>query len=320
MKYKHLFGPVLSRRLGLSLGIDLIPYIVCSLDCVYCEVGRTNHLTLDRSNYIPINEILEELDDYLASQPKLNYITFSGAGEPTLHAEIEKVIQYIKSHYPKYPLALITNSTLLSDENIRNDVKEVDLILPSLDAVSEPIFDKINRHHPDLKAAELVNGLIEFRKIFKGKIFLEIFIIEGLNDTEAELSLLKEACRKIQPDKIQLNTLDRPGTEEWVTASSKENLLRIKALFEPLPVEIIAKISISKDAPVHVYTQIDDITELIKRRPCTLKEIMSVMDLHVNTVIKYLRYLTEQGIICEKKEDRGIFYKINTEKNDEEKK
>lgn len=310
MKYEHLFGPVLSRRLGLSLGIDLIPYKVCSFDCVYCEAGRTTNLTSIRNEYIKTNDILNEVDVYLSNKPTLDYITFSGAGEPTLHKDIAKITKYIKDKYPQYSLALITNSSLLGDAQMREDIKNIDLVLPSLDAVSEDVFKKINRPTNDIKASDIVEGLVRFREMFNGKIYLEVFIIEGLNDTEAELSLIKKACERIKPDLIQINTLDRPGTEDWVAASTKENLERIKAFFEPMSVEIIAKISMSDKAPVHIHTEIDDIVSLIKRRPCTQPEIIKLTNLHINTINKYLRYLIEQDIIEEKKEKRGVFYKL----------
>ncbi|HOQ80436.1 MAG TPA: radical SAM protein [Candidatus Cloacimonadota bacterium] len=317
MKYQHLFGPVLSRRLGLSLGVDLVPYKVCSYDCVYCEAGSTNNLTNVRSEYVNTEDILTELDHYLPSQPKLDYITFSGAGEPTLHKDIAKIAKHIKEKYPQYPLALITNSSLVFDDQMREDMKDVDLLLPSLDAVSEEVFKKINRPYNALKASEIVEGLVKFKQSFKGQMHLEIFIIEGVNDTESELKLLKEACTRIQPDKIQINTLDRPGTEEWVVASSRENLERIKEYFKPLPAEIIAKIKVTKEAPAQIHTELEDIVNLIKRRPCTQDEIIRVMNLHINTVSKYLRFLIENSYILEKKEKRGIFYQIKNLEEDE---
>lgn len=308
MKYKHLFGPVLSRRLGFSLGIDLIPYKVCSLNCVYCEVGKTTDLTLERKNYINIAPILKELDTFLATNPKLDHITFSGGGEPTLHSQIGEVISYIKTKYPQYKLALITNSSLLWDEQLRNDIKDVDLILPSLDAVSPEVFYQINRHVENLKAQQIIQGLIEFKKIFHGEMFLEIFIIEGINDSEAELTLLKNACLEIKPDLIQLNTLDRPGTEHWVKACSVETLQRIQEFFIPLKTEIIAKVHINQDIPDSMLAEIDVIEKLITNHPMTLDQISKNLNLHVNTVLKYLRYLIKNTRITQSNIDSHVYY------------
>ena len=142
---KYLFGPVFSRRLGISLGVDLVPHKVCSLNCIYCEAKATSNLTLQRKEYVSFSKIIAELTEFLKTNPPLDFITFSGAGEPLLNNKISEIIAFLKTNFPQYKLALITNSTLLSDENIRNEIKNIDLLLPSLDAVSSDVFKKINR-------------------------------------------------------------------------------------------------------------------------------------------------------------------------------
>ena len=240
MKYKYLFGPVPSRRLGISLGVDLVPHKVCSLNCVYCEVGRTTNLTIERKEYIPLQDILDELKHYLDKGPKLDYITFSGAGEPLLHNGIGKVISFIKDNYPQYKLAILTNSTLLFDEQVRVEIMKIDLLLPSLDAVSDEVFRKLNRPNPKLNNKRIIEGLIQFRKDFTGIIWLEIFIVPGLNDTQEELTSLKKTIESIAPDQVQLNTLDRPGTESWIAPVSQNRMEEIAEFLKPLPVMIIA--------------------------------------------------------------------------------
>ncbi|ACL69859.1 radical SAM protein [Halothermothrix orenii] len=227
MKLKYIFGPVLSRRLGKSLGIDLIPFKTCSLDCVYCECGKTDKLTLERKEYVPTEEVINELKKYLYNRPKLDYITFSGSGEPTLHKGIGEIISFLKDNYPEYKVALLTNSTLLYRNQVISEIKGCDLIVPSLDAVSEEIFQKINRPVSGLNAELIVKGLINLRKNYNGKMWLEIFIIPDLNDNKKELMLFKEAINRIKPDKIQLNVLDRPGTENWVKRIPEERLMEI---------------------------------------------------------------------------------------------
>jgi len=307
---KYLFGPVPSRRLGISLGVDLVPYKVCSLNCIYCEVGRTTNLTIERQEYIPITEVLKELKDYLDQKPELDFVTFSGQGEPTLNSGLGRVIDFIKDNYPEYKVAVITNGTLFWDKEVRDEVSRADVLLPSLDAVSELSFLKINRPNKNLNINKIIEGLILLRKEFKGKIYLEIFFVPQINDTREELILLKEITNKIQPDLIQLNTLDRPGTEDFVKAVTQEELQRIKDFLEPLPVEIIAKAKTRKQIKSFNKNIEEQILDTIKRRPCTDKDLSEILDLHLNELNKYLSELIDSGKITSNKQDRGLFFKI----------
>lgn len=225
--YKYLFGPVPSRRLGMSLGIDLVPHKACSLNCIYCECGRTTNLTTERKEYVPVNDIFAELNRFLKENPAPDYITFSGAGEPTLNSGIGKILSFIKTNYPTVPVAVLTNGTLLSDKQVRKGLLKADLVLPSLDAASERTFRKINIPHKSLSVNSHIQGIIDFRKEYSGKINLEIFIIPGYNDNPKELDSLKDAILKIKPDIVQLNTLDRPGTVEKLRAASNAELQKI---------------------------------------------------------------------------------------------
>jgi len=307
---KYLFGPVPSRRLGISLGVDLVPHKVCSMNCVYCEVGKTTNLTIERREYVPIDGVIEELNNYLSQNPKLDFITFSGQGEPTLNSGLEKVINFIKSSYPHYKVALITNGTLFWDKNVRNEVQKADVLLPSLDAVSKMTFLKLNRPNKNLQIDQIIEGLITLRKEFKGKIYLEIFFVPGLNDTESELNLLKSAIQKIKPDIIQLNTLDRPGTENWVKSLPREKLDQIVNFFQPLPVEIISNPKARKQIQSFNQNISDQILETIKRRPVTDKDLSQILNLHLNELNKYLSELIDDGKIESIKLDRGLFFKI----------
>ncbi|MGC9356194.1 MAG: radical SAM protein, partial [Mariniphaga sp.] len=206
--YKYLFGPVPSRRLGMSLGVDLVPRKVCSLNCVYCEVGETTKLTTQRMNYIPATKITSELDHYFSNNPLPDYITFSGYGEPTLNAGIGEIIRYLKEKHPAIPVAVLTNGTLFSEARVRKELLMADLVLPSLDAATQACFEKINVPAQGLTIRDYINGLADFKKEFSGIIWLEVFILPGYNDSETELIALKKAIQKIGPDRIQLNTLD----------------------------------------------------------------------------------------------------------------
>ncbi len=315
MNYKHLFGPVISRRLGVSLGIDLVPYKVCSLNCVYCEVGETTDLTCKRLEYVPYDEIIEELNHFISNNPKLDYVTFSGSGEPTLFNRIGELIDYIKSNYPEYKLALITNSVLLTDKSLSKELIKLDLIMPSLDAVSKETFDIINRPEESINVDEVLKSLIDFRSNFSGQIWLEIFFIEGMNDTDSELKLLADAIKLIKPDRVQLNSLDRPGVESWVKAMSQERLEYIKDYFNQYTkddtlIEIIARAKTKVDYENFNADLLEQILGMIRRRPCTSQDLSLTLNIHINEVNKVIHSLMSKDKIESVREERGTFYRI----------
>lgn len=225
--YKYIFGPVPSRRLGMSLGVDLVPKKVCSLNCVYCEVGKTTKLTLEKKEYIPANKIKSELTDYFKNNPDPDYITFSGYGEPTLNSCIGEILNFIKQNKAEIPVAVLTNGTMLFEESVRKALLKADIVLPSLDSATPEGFQKINLPAKDLNIEQYIQGIIDFRNEFAGKIWLEIFILPGYNDNISELTQLKNAILKIKPDLVQLNTLDRPGTINNLRAATKSELQKI---------------------------------------------------------------------------------------------
>lgn len=230
---KHLFGPVFSRRLGISLGVDLIPHKTCTLDCVYCECDATTNLTLSRKEYVSTSDVLTELEEYLRQNPPLDYVTFAGSGEPLLHSGMGRIIDWLKGHFPRYAVAVLTNGTLLQQQDVRKLLSRANLVIPSLDAASEEVFQKINRPHAALKCSDFISGLIDFRREYEGRFFLEIFIIPGINDNKDELEQLQEVIGKIKPDRVQLNTLDRAGTEDWVRPASEQELKKCAAVLGP---------------------------------------------------------------------------------------
>jgi len=305
--YKHLFGPVPSRRLGMSLGVDLVPHKVCSLNCIYCECGETTNLTTERKEYVPYNEIIQELEDFFNTNPNPDYITFSGAGEPTLNIHIGKVIDFIKSRY-NIPVAVLTNGTLLSRQEVRNELLRADLVLPSLDAAEHKTFKKMDRPSRLIEINEYIQGLIDFRKEFKGTIWLEIMILPGYNDDTENLRLLKEAIVKINPDKVQLNTLDRPGVIEKIRAASRIELENIISFWNLSHVEIIASSAKRKEIQSFRKDIENAIIETISRRPCTLEDLENILGMHVNEINKYLDVLDSDGKITSYRQERGIFY------------
>ena len=313
--YKHLFGPVPSRRLGMSLGIDLVPHKVCSLNCVYCECGRTTNLTTDRKEYVPVDDIFVELNQFLKENPAPDYITFSGAGEPTLNSGIGEILSFIKTNYPNIQVAVLTNGTLLSNKQVRTELLKADIVLPSLDAANEHVFRKINIPHKSLNVNSHIQGIVDFRNEYSGIINLEIFIIPGYNDNKEELDSLKDAILKINADVVQLNTLDRPGTVEKIRAASNVELQNIVDYWNLENVIIIAPAPNRKQIKSYRKDIESAILETISRRPCTLIDLSQILGKHINEVNKYLDVLENEKKITTVKQERGWFYQIMANTN-----
>jgi len=230
---KYIYGPVKSRRLGFSLGITLTPCKICSFNCVYCQLGKTINTTSERREYIPAQEIINELKPWLQNNileaGDLNYITFSGSGEPTLNIKIGQLILDIKK-ITAVPVAVITNASLLNVALVRQALSCADLIVPSLDAVTHEIFTKVDRPKEGINVEDIINGLMAFRKEFKGKIWLEVMLIKGINDDLVHARKLKDIIDKINPDKIQLNSPVRATAEDNILATDKKKLEKFKEI------------------------------------------------------------------------------------------
>jgi len=228
---KYIYGPVESRRLGLSLGITLTPQKACSYDCIYCQLGKTTDKTRERKGYAAIGDILTELKECLKTLSSASrapdYISFSGFGEPTLNIDIARAVKEIKK-LTKIPLALITNASLFIDSRVRRDVLEMDLIIPSLDAVTQDVFERIDRPVSSIKIEDVIKGLVSLMQEFKGKVYLEIMLVKGINDSLDYAEEFKKAIARINPDKIQLNLPVRSTAEVGVEVPDTVRLLEIK--------------------------------------------------------------------------------------------
>lgn len=310
--FRYLFGPVASRRLGISLGIDLFTEKTCSLNCIYCEAGRTQKLTMVRDEYVPFDDVVAELENYSQKNPSPDYVTFAGSGEPTLYRRIEEVILAVKRIFTSVKVAILTNGTLLSNPAVRGEIMAVDLVIPSLDAVSDAVFERINRPAPGLTVTRHIEGLVLFRNEYKGPIWLEIFIVPGINDTEHEIVLFTDAIKRIQPDRVQLNTLDRPAVEAGIVAAQREKLLLIRDSLakSDIPVDIIARPTRGKQERKLTLDAVQNvIIRTISRRPCTMDDLEIVTGISERGKLdKLVVDLENAGLLEKRMEVRGEFY------------
>jgi wyosine [tRNA(Phe)-imidazoG37] synthetase (radical SAM superfamily) len=227
---RYVYGPLNSRRLGYSLGLSLTSYKICDFDCIYCQLGKTRELKKERQEYSKIEDVFDEFKSWLEKNPqeakKINYVTISGSGEPTLNTRIAELIGKIKKIIP-CPVAVITNASLFDDPHVRAGLNEADLVVPSLDSVIPEVFNKIDRPHPDIKIEGIIEGLVAFRKEFRGKIWLEVMILRCINDELAQIRKLKEAVDRINPDKVQINSSVRATSELGILPADKKRLEKI---------------------------------------------------------------------------------------------
>jgi wyosine [tRNA(Phe)-imidazoG37] synthetase (radical SAM superfamily) len=302
--YNHLFGPVPSRRFGQSLGVDLTPYKTCSFDCVFCQLGHTVNKTLHRRNYVPTDAVLAELDAWFGADGKADYITLSGAGEPTLHSQFGEVIKYIRKN-GSIPAALLTNGTLLYLPEVRQAACEANVVKISLSVWDQTSYEQVNRPHPHLRFDPLIEGQKAFRAQFKGQLWLEVFLIRGINSRPDQVRKIAALAEKIAPDKIHLNTAVRPSSENFVTPLSKEALSALAPLFQP-GAQVTAEFA--TEHLKHVQANQETILTMLQRRPCTANQIAQGFDMHLNTVSKYLGKLMRTHQIRSERRNTDMYY------------
>lgn len=303
---KHIFGPVLSRRLGFSLGVDLVPFKTCSLDCIYCQLGRTTHKTLERKSYVSLERVIPELNDALKQDQKIDYITLSGSGEPTLHLDLGSIITAIKE-ITDIPVAVLTNGTLLHFERVRDELMAADLVVPSLDAVTQDVFCKINNPHPDIHVSQMISGLKRLREVFLKEIWLEIMLVKGVNDFPDEIKKLKDVVSSIAFDKVQLNTTVRPAADKTIEPLANEELASIKEWLGER-CEVIAGFRENQHT---IGTNIPEkIMGIIGRRPLNLYEISDSLGLPKERTTKHLTLLEQQGRIESLAYGSELYYQL----------
>ncbi len=296
-----VYGPVPSRRLGRSLGVDLVPFKTCTYDCIYCQLGPTTHKTAARVRWVEPARVLDQVRGRLDSRPDV--IALAGSGEPTLYAGLGEVVDGIKA-MTGVPLVVITNGSLLGRPDVQRDLAQADIVLPSLDAVDDATYRAVNRPHEDLGFDELVDGIAGFRASFSGEIWLEVMLLDGVTGTGAMVEKLAGHTARIAPDRIQLNTVVRPPAEHDARPVSPEMLAVFATAFTPQAEVIAGAPELNPDQEATAA----DVLTLISRRPCTVADVAAGLGIHQNTALKALTALVEREEARRRDHGGGVFY------------
>lgn len=272
------------------MGVDIVPYKICSYDCIYCQLGRTTDHTIKRSSFVSVDSVMDQIKEIIDQNNDIDYITFSGSGEPTLNQDISRMIERVKS-FTQIPVAVLTNGSLLWDSGVRKDLLGAHLVVPSVDAVSEQVFRKINGPVEGLSVKKVLQGIEDFCSEFTGKVYLEIMLVKGINDSEEEVKRINQFVKELKADKIQLNTVIRPPGDPGARPLAPQELLKIRGLFDPsLPVEIVADFDRMTSKAYHKDLE-QAILDLLKRRPTRKDEMATALGIHPNEIAKYLQVL-----------------------------
>ncbi|MBQ4106388.1 MAG: radical SAM protein [Lentisphaeria bacterium] len=296
MKNKYIFGPIHSRRLGRSLGVDLVTAKCCSENCIYCEAGETTELTCRRREYVPVDEVIAELRAFLSAAPAIDWITFSGSGEPTLNSRFGDVAAFIKREFPQYRLCLLTNGWGLGDPALQQEIRWCDLVVPSLDASDAAEFQTINRPVAELQFDDFIRGLESFCRTTTATVWIELFLVPGINDSEESLARFAAILRRLPAAKLQLNALDRPGVADWLRVP-EEAVMRHFAdvLGAIMPVEIVGPCR----QAAGVRTVLDcRICGIAAERPVTPAELRAALQEEDERVLQQrVAALVRQGVL-----------------------
>ncbi len=272
-EYRYVYGPVPSRRMGISLGVSPIPQKICNYSCIYCQLGRTLKMSNKKEEFYPVKDILSEVADYLEGNPYIDVVTIVGEGEPTLYALLQELLIGLKK-LTKKPLAAITNGALLTDLAVRKSLSYADIVLPSLDAYDEDSFKKINRPFGKISFKEAYKGIKSFSQEFKGQLWLEVMLMDGINDDNESLFKLKELIGGIKYDRLYINTPVRPPAESDVRESTPQRMEKA--------VDMLGGIAINLAASKGFYSGVKDdyeaILSIIKRHPMNQHEIIGFLE------------------------------------------
>ncbi|MCK8603873.1 radical SAM protein [Desulfoferrobacter suflitae] len=294
---KNIFGPVPSRRLGRSLGIDVIPYKTCSFDCVYCESGHTTFLTVKRKIFVMPDLVFKELSDYFRKYPQgADAITFSSAGEPTLYAALGELLRNIKKQFPALPLVVITNGSLLWDPQVRKDLMAADRVVPSLDAATTEVFKKINAPHPSLDLSAVKEGLMAFRRDYRGQFNLEVLLVAGFNDHPDHLRQLRRFIDQLNPDQVELNTVVRPPAEVTARGLTGAQMRSALQFFPQDKSHIVGRYQSSTAAQLDSELA-SRVVAMVKIRPCTVSEMAASLGVEAADLAAVLMGLEQENLV-----------------------
>jgi len=285
------------------LGVDLVPFKTCTYDCIYCQLGQTTNKTVTRHEWVPLNDVLEELKVKLAGKP--DYITLSGSGEPTLFSRLDELIAGIRS-MTDIPVAVLTNGSLLWQKSVRRQLMDANLVIPSLDAGHSSMFHAVNRPHESISFDQMLEGLIDFRQEYDGEYWLEVFLLAGHTAIDSEVGRIAECVSRIRPDRVQLNTATRPTAEDYAVMVDRKRMADLANRFDP-PAEVIADYR-----GVHAQSDFkagrDSVLEMIRRRPCSLDDIAAGLGMHRNEAVKYIEELNAEGRLAKRSSGGKLFY------------
>lgn len=313
MRKQYVFGPVASRRLGRSLGVDMVPAKTCTIDCIYCEAGKTDKLTCQRKEYVPLAAVQAELQEVLASSPELDYITFSGAGEPTLNSQWGELACWLKQNYPQYRICLLTNGTLLNDPQVRKNLQYVDLAVPNFDAGNAEELAVINRPAPGITVESIAEGIRLAAAEYPGKLVLELFIVPGVNDSDKSIAAFAEYIKSFAGLRmVQLNTLDRPGVVDWIKPADAATIKRfIEGLQDIVPVESVGRYRCRSSAwqsDIKPDDMDNILLDMVKHRAVSAADIAAALKISLEEAGKRAEQLVSSGLLAAEKNGKDIFY------------
>jgi wyosine [tRNA(Phe)-imidazoG37] synthetase (radical SAM superfamily) len=303
---RFVYGPVPSRRLGFSLGVDILPFKTCTLNCIYCQLGPTKRTSCRRRAYFPPKDILSQIRKALESAERIDVVTFSGSGEPTLNKDLGVLIRATKK-MTSVPVAVLTNGTLLSRKDVRRDLLAADLVVPSLDSATTAMFGRVNRPHPCLEFNRYIQGLVKFREEFKGRIWLEIMLVKGVNDSPGHIRALRKAAAAVGPDRVHLNTVVRPPAEAGARPLAPDELERVRAEFGDRAE--IAVPAFRGNRPPGLTALDKAIAAMAARRPVTAADISASLGRNRNEVLKSLASLLDSKKIRPVRHGGKTFYR-----------
>lgn len=285
------FGPVPSRRLGRSLGVDLLPLKTCTYNCVYCQLGPTTRTTIKRRRIHRVEALLKAISESLVRNPGVDALTLSGSGEPTLHMGLDRVISAMKSTFA-LPVAVLTNGSLLTRRQVRDELKQADIVLPSMDAWTDEMFRRINRPHPTLEIEAVLKGIEAFRRVFNGQLWLEVVFVEGINDSGHDFPGLLRWIDRIRPERVQINTVVRPPAESWARPAGQPKLEEVRSAIGSIA-EIIAPFRGDAER-TRLEGLEEQIVEMVNRRPVAAEDLIDVLGIKSDEALNMLVDLSKR--------------------------